>query len=85
MQPGLSTLIGVSLVILVWLLVGMQQGPQSPYGGKVVITNIKPSGDDEVVTIENKGQENLDLTGWKLVTKPIYEYRFPKRCILYPG
>lgn len=85
MQPGYLSLLGIALVVLVWLFIGMQEGPQSPFRGMVVIREIKPAGKDEMVTIVNQSEEEIDLAGWLLVTKPIYEYQFPPSCNLKPG
>lgn len=75
--------ITVLLAIGAMLILGAPQPVELPY--KVVIAEIQPIGDDEVVYIQNQGDEPVDLTGWKLTTPPNFEFRFPEGCLLPPG
>jgi len=75
--------IGVLLVVGMVLILGAPSDVRSSY--EVVITKIKPVGDDEIVWIKNLGDEPVDLSGWQLYTPPYYRFTFPQGCILAPG
>jgi hypothetical protein len=75
--------VGILLVIGAVLLLGAPPPVELPYN--IVITEIDPTGDDEIVWIKNPGEEPVDLSGWQLYTPPRFEFTFPEGCLLAPG
>jgi len=75
--------VGILLVVGAVLILGAPPPVQLPY--KVVIENIDPIGKDEVVYIRNRGDEAVDLSGWKLTTPPHFKFSFPSGCLLPAG
>jgi len=74
--------IGILFVVSAVLILGAPSGASSY---EVVITEIEPIGDDEIVWIKNLGDEPVDLSGWQLYTPPHYRFTFPQGCVLPPG
>lgn len=83
MEEWIFWAVGILLVVGTALILGAPPPLELPY--KVVITEIDPIGDDEVITIRNAGDEPVDLSGWRLATPPRYEFAFPQGCLLPPG
>jgi len=75
--------VAVLLVIGAVAIIGAPPPVELPYD--VEITDIKPTGDDEIVWIKNLGDEPVDLSGWRLTTPPQFEFIFPEGCQLAPG
>jgi len=50
----------------------------------ITISEIRYIGDDEILTLATKGDNSLDLSGWKLVSLPSQILTFPKHCIVQP-
>ena len=59
---------------------------------QVVIDSIRYRGDDEVVTIVNRGRREVDLSGWQLVSSTAEDneriaqvFLFPQGCVVPAG
>lgn len=48
----------------------------------IAIISIKYSGPDEIVTIKNWTEEDMDMTGWKLISEPEQTFAFPDGFVL---
>lgn len=77
--------IGVLLVVGAMVFLGTPANSPPPY--EVVIEEIRFWTDDEVVAIRNNDDEEVDLSGWMLVTPhdDRASFTFPNGCILPPG
>ena len=58
---------------------------------RIVIDSIRYRGDDEVVTLVNRGQREVDLSGWQIVSSTAERERiaqvfvFPQGCVVPAG
>jgi endonuclease YncB( thermonuclease family) len=50
----------------------------------ITIADIQYIGDDEILTLHNKSDNPIDLTGWKLVSLPSQLFTLPRPCTIQP-